>query len=264
MTQTFSAVLAEDEPLLLRHLDKLLADLWPELVIEAKCKNGSQAHSTITEIQPDVVFLDINMPGLDGLQLAEKIGQLKRPPYIVFTTAYSEHALEAFEKNAVDYLLKPLDESRLLKACEKVKTRLLSETKTSDTPDLHHILKQLQAGVASPATKEPLKWIRAARGEDIHLVSVDDVAFFKAEDKYISVYCPQQEEKLEEYIIRTSLKELASQLDQDNFWQIHRSTIINIRKLSKVKKDFTGKMHALVCGQKLPVSRASQALFKGM
>ncbi|MFD2180043.1 LytR/AlgR family response regulator transcription factor [Veronia pacifica] len=261
MSQIHSAVLAEDEPLLLRHLDNMLAEIWPELSIAAKCKNGQQALDAISANQPDVVFLDINMPGLDGITLAQKVSRLDKVPHIIFTTAYSDYAVQAFEQNAVDYVLKPLDETRLLTACQKVQDRLASPSPQS-APDITSLIEQLQAKVTPAASY--MKWIRASKGDDIHLVLVDDVAYFKAEDKYVSVYCAKSENLFEEYIIRTSLKELTSQLDPDNFWQIHRSTIINVRELERVSKDFTGKMTAFVHGRKLPVSRASQVMFKGM
>ncbi|MDN3681283.1 LytTR family DNA-binding domain-containing protein [Vibrio tapetis subsp. quintayensis] len=256
-----TAVIADDEPLLLHHLNKLLGEAWPQLNVLTKASDGKIAFDAILEQEPDVVFLDIRMPNLDGITLAKKISKLNKVPYIVFTTAYDEYAVQAFEHSAVDYLLKPLSEDRLYQACLKLQQRIEAGL-PRHIPDVSALVEQLQQA-NKEAPKEVLNWIRATKGEEIHLVPCDEVCYFKAEDKYISLFT-RQGTQFNEYLIRTSLKDLLSQLDDELFWQIHRSTIVNVRKVEKVKKDFTGKMHVKIADRQLPVSRACQALFKGM
>lgn len=269
MEPFFTAVIADDEALLRHHLNKTLAEVWPELDIVASAGNGQQAWDYITEHQPDIAFLDIRMPELDGIALAEKLQKMPNAPLVVFITAYDEYAVQAFERCAVDYLLKPLSENRLVATCEKLKLRL-SQMMTAkapavapSNPDLSALMDQLQQ-LSAPSMPQYLTWVKASVGEDLHLVSISDVLYFKAEDKYVSVFRREANNHLQEFIIRTSLKELLQQLDPDQFWQIHRSTVVNVAAIDRVKKDLTGKMTVMIEGQKLPVSRASQTLFKGM
>ncbi|MCX2758392.1 response regulator [Vibrio sp. Sgm 22] len=270
-----SAIIADDEALLRHHLDKSLAEVWPELEIVAKAQNGLEAMQSIQQLEPDVVFLDIRMPELDGISLAKKLNKLVSPPLVVFITAYDEYAVKAFEHNAMDYLLKPINEERLLATCQKVQARLSSNQtrsgSTPDQPDIAALMNQLQQLSQSTSQQPPyrpqqkhLTWIKASIGEDIHLISVDDVAYFKAEDKYVSIFKRGQGGSLEEFILRVSLKELIAQLNPDEFWQIHRSVVVKVSAIDKVKKGLSGQMSAYVSGEKLPISRASQALFKGM
>nr|WP_086938184.1 LytTR family DNA-binding domain-containing protein [Thaumasiovibrio occultus] len=252
------AIIADDEPLLRHHLGKALTDLWPELSIVASVSNGREALEQIQAQQPDVIFLDIRMPEMDGVALARRIYEDHSDTHIVFTTAYDQHALDAFETNAVDYLLKPITSRRLQETIERLKSRVT--TKETQDPDvMTDVLKALM-----PVNKpEPLRWVRAAKGDDIHLVAVGDVLYFKAEDKYVSVFT-KKGESVQEYVIRTPLRELLSQLDEQQFWQIHRSVVVNIALVEKVKKDFRGKLHIEIAGKSLPVSRAAQPLFKAM
>ncbi len=260
MMEIVKALIADDEPLLLYHLEKMLSEVWLELEIVAKVSDGNSALEAILKFSPDVVFLDIRMPGLDGISLASKLNRHQSPPEIVFTTAYDEYAVKAFDLSASDYLLKPLNEERLFKACQKIKNRL--DNNQASSQDLHSLFGQLNENRTS--TPNRLHWIKASLGDEIHLISVDDVAYFKSNDKYVSVYCRQENDKFEEFIIRMSLKELLEQLDPNRFWQIHRSTIISVSAIDKVKKDLGGRMFVIIgcCG--LPVSRACQHLFKGM
>ncbi len=254
----FTAIIADDEPLLRFHLNKVLADLWPELEIKALAENGQQALELIELHQPDVVFLDIKMPVLDGMSVASRITKDENAPYIVFVTAYDEFAVQAFEANAVDYLLKPLSDVRLDQCIKKVKARL-TEQKPPVSVELTTLMSQIQA-LSSQAQPSYLTWIKASKGDDIHLISISEVLYFKAEDKYVSLY-KNEEGSCTEYLLRTSLKELISQLDPDMFWQIHRSTVVNVSAIEKVKKDFKGKMMVTIGTTKLPVSRAMQSLF---
>ncbi len=272
-----TAIIADDEALLRHHLDKSLAEVWPELEIVSKAKNGTEALQSIQQLQPDVAFLDIRMPELDGISLAKQLNKLASPPLVVFITAYDEYAVKAFEHNAIDYLLKPINEERLLATCQKVQARLLGNktpsAHTPEQPDIAALMSQLQqlSQSASQQTqptylsqKKYLTWLKASVGEDIHLIAVDDVAYFKAEDKYVSIFKKGQGGLLEEFILRVSLKELLAQLNPDEFWQIHRSVVVKVSAIDKVKKGLSGQMSAYVSGDKLPISRASQALFKGM
>ncbi|PMG53543.1 DNA-binding response regulator [Vibrio splendidus] len=266
-----TAIIADDEALLRHHLDKSLAEVWPELEIVGKAQNGLEAMQSIQQLKPDVAFLDIRMPELDGISLAKQLNKLDSPPLIVFITAYDEYAVKAFEHNAMDYLLKPINEERLLATCQKVQARLLSRQKqpgdTSVQPDITALMAQLQQLSQSSSQQNKhqyLTWLKASVGEDIHLIAVDDVAYFKAEDKYVSIFKKGQGGLLEEFILRVSLKELIAQLNPDEFWQIHRSVVVKVSAIDKVKKGLSGQMSAYVSGEKLPISRASQALFKGM
>ncbi|MEZ9385608.1 LytR/AlgR family response regulator transcription factor [Vibrio lentus] len=270
-----TAIIADDEALLRHHLDKSLAEVWPELEIVGKAQNGLEAMQSIQQLEPDVVFLDIRMPELDGISLAKQLNKLDSPPLIVFITAYDEYAVKAFEHNAMDYLLKPINEERLLAACQKVQARLSSNQTQSasmpEQPDIAALMNQLQQLSQSTSQQPPyrpqqkhLTWLKASVGEDIHLIAVDDVAYFKAEDKYVSIFKKGQGGSLEEFILRVSLKELIAQLNPDEFWQIHRSVVVKVSAIDKVKKGLSGQMSAYVSGEKLPISRASQALFKGM
>lgn len=257
----WSAVIADDEPLLRHHLNKLLADHWPELEVKGLAKNGQEALLLIEQHQPDVVFLDIKMPLLDGMSVAKALTKQGRNQQIVFVTAYDEYALQAFEANAVDYLLKPISDHRLAQCIDKLKARLKPQA-GSQPVDVAALMQQLQQIQRDP-TPNYLTWLKAAKGEDIHLISVDDVRYFKAEDKYVSLFTLEQGKKVE-YLLRTSLKELMQQLDPNQFWQIHRSTIVNVAAIEKVNKIITGKMVVVIGSDKLPVSRSMQSQFTNL
>lgn len=258
-TDLLTAVIADDEPLLRRHLNQALAEYWPELDIVGQAANGEQALEMIEQHQPQVVFLDIKMPGLDGMSLAKKLAKRDCQPHIVFVTAYDEYAVQAFETNAVDYLLKPVSDSRLIQCVEKLKARLSSAEPATELGTLLNQIQQLN----TPAQPKYLSWIRASKGEEIHLIALSEVLYFKAEDKYVSLYKREQGNKVE-YVLRTSLKELLAQLDPELFWQVHRSSVVNVSMIDKVKKDFTGKMVAVMGDDSIPISRAMQSKFTSM
>lgn len=266
MEHAITAIIADDEALLRRHLDKTLAEVWPELEVIAKAQNGAEALQSIQSLSPDIAFLDIRMPQLDGMELAKQLLKLPSPPLVVFITAYDEYAVKAFEQNAVDYLLKPINEKRLLATCEKLKSRLSEEAREQGQalPDISALMSQIQQLSQPVSTPQYLNWIKATSGDDLHLIAVADVLYFKAEDKYVSVFKKVEQGQIEEFIIRSSLKELLAQLNPEEFWQIHRSTVVRVAAINKVKKDFTGQMSVLIEGNKLPISRSSQSLFKGM
>ncbi|PMN74102.1 LytR/AlgR family response regulator transcription factor [Enterovibrio norvegicus] len=247
------ALIADDEPLLRHHLSKLLGEVTSDIEVVASVSDGLQAVEKIKELQPDVVFLDIRMPGLDGLAVAGAMKELGTFPHVVFVTAYDNYAIEAFEKGAIDYLVKPIDEGRLQKTCE----RLVSQHKEHDQRD--ELLKLLESTHDNKAP--PLLWLKAAKGDDIHLIHVDDVQLFKAEDKYVTVVTADAE-----YLIRTPLRVLYQRLCHDTFWQIHRSAIVRVAIIARVSRDITGKMFVETTSgsTRLPVSRNAQSLFKQM
>ncbi|MDX1302113.1 LytTR family DNA-binding domain-containing protein [Photobacterium sp.] len=259
---SYTAVIADDEPLLRYHLNKTLAEVWPQLEVVASEKDGKSVLASIKQYQPDIAFLDIRMPGLDGISVAKSLKSINKVPLVVFVTAYDEYAIKAFEEQAIDYLLKPFNETRLLQTCERIQHYLKNRYSASQGGDKLSIdaLQSLVATIQSPANQY-LRWIRASKGDDICLISVDEVNYLHAEAKYVSVYTHD-----DEYLIRTPLKELIKQLDPDVFWQIHRSTIVRVDAIDKVKRDFAGRMSVYLQnnGEKLAVSRNAQGLFKQM
>lgn len=190
MNTGFTAIIADDEPVLRHHLDKSLAEVWPELDIVAKVADGEQALLAIEQSQPDIAFLDIRMPVLDGMSLAQKLNRLANPPLIVFVTAYDDYAIKAFEQNAADYLLKPISDARLQTTCERVKARLSQRGSDNSHVQMNSLLEQLQQ-LSAPQTPQYLQWIKATQGDDIHLIATSDVLYFKAEEKYVAVYAQQ-------------------------------------------------------------------------
>lgn len=249
---TVRALIAEDEQLLREHLKKKLAQLWPELEIVAEAADGVEAVEMVEAHKPQVAFLDIHMPEMTGLQAAAAIGN---QCHVVFVTAYDQYALEAFEKGAVDYIVKPVKDDRLSATIGRLKARL-----ASPPADLSSLLKDLARTVAGDK-KQFLRWIRASQGNTLKMIAVDDVLFFDADSKYTRVVTNQGES-----LIRTPLKELTDELDPDKFWQIHRSTIVNVNAIASVTRDFRGDATIKLAGsnETLRVSRAYSHLFKQM
>lgn len=251
-----TVMLADDEPLLRYHLQKSLAEVWPEAEVIAQAANGDEAIALISELNPDVAFLDIHMPGLTGLEVALACNKLAQPPAIVFLTAYDEYAIKAFDQGAIDYLLKPLDETRLQKTVLRLQS-VLADNRALAAPsetDLAYFLKLVQQN-----TSAPLRWLNVQQGDSIRVIAIEDIDFFKAEDKYISVFSNH-----EEFLIRLSTKQLEDQLPLQQFIRIHRSTLVNLNKVERIEKSFTGNMQLWVKGynQPLAVARAKQHLFK--
>ena len=249
------ALIADDETHLAHYLRDQLAKLWPELEIVAIARNGLEAAAQIAELQPDIAFLDIQMPGLTGLEVAAGIEGATR---VVFVTAYDEYAVTAFEAEALDYVLKPVTAERLARTIERLR-RALAPARAPE-PDAHlaRALRALQPGAPAAA---PLRWIRASQGELTHQVDVAKVMFFHADDKYTCVRTAEAE-----YLIRTPIVELAAQLDGQQFWQVHRSTIVNLAHLSGTRRDEASRLFLRIAGwpDELPVSRAYVHLFKPM
>ncbi len=250
-----TALIADDEPHLAHYLQLQLTEAWPELEIIHIARNGVEAAAKIAELQPDVAFLDIQMPGLTGLEVAQGIEGLTR---VVFVTAYDEYAVQAFEHAALDYLLKPLKRERLERTVARVKAALAPPLPGPDER-LAEGLKRI-LGVP-PSSAAPLRYVRAAQGDLVHQLAVEDVLFFHADDKYTVV-----QTALGEHLIRTPIIELAAQLDPAGFWQVHRSTIVNLRHLAGTRRDEASRLFLRVKGhaQELPVSRAYVHLFKAM
>jgi DNA-binding LytR/AlgR family response regulator len=251
-----TALIADDETELRRHLVRLLNELWPELVITGESENGPETLSLFNSLSPDIVFLDINMPGLSGLEVAKQIsGQC----LLVFITAYDQYAVEAFESEALDYILKPVREDRLtvtLERCKKKFTSPLPEPK-----DLVPLLQLLEKKLGREKTSPFLQWIRAQHGDSIRLIPVEDVLLFKAEDKYTLVITAKNES-----LIRKTIKELEDELDPDKFWKIHRGTIVNASSILKISRSMTGRYVIRLDGYEEPllVSRSFSHLFKQM
>ena len=255
------ALIADDEIHLAHYLRDQLAKLWPELEIVAIARNGLEAAAQIAELQPDIALLDIQMPGLTGLEVAAGIEGLTR---VVFVTAYDEYALSAFDAEALDYVLKPVSAERLARTVERLQRALEpregAASEGSDDARLARALRALHTTSSTPAAG-PLRWIRASQGELTHQVAVADVLFFHADDKYTCVRTAQAE-----YLIRTPIAELAAQLDDQQFWQVHRSTIVNLAHLGGTRRDVASRLFVRIAGwgEELPVSRAYVHLFKPM
>ena len=262
---TARAVLADDEPYLLRVLKDRLYELWPELEIVACAENGLEAAESIARLAPDVAFLDIQMPGLTGLEVAQGIEGCTR---VVFVTAYDEHALEAFEHEAVDYVLKPVREERLARTVQRLHKALAAAepgAALADEAGLARLLQRLLPAQAPGAQGLPaaprLRHLRASQGMVTHQIAVDDVIYLQADEKYTVVRTAERE-----FLIRTSISELMSQLDPDRFWQVHRGTLVNIDQLLSTRRDDNAKLYLRMKGVEgeLPVSRAYVHLFKAM
>ena len=251
-----TALIADDETELRRHLGRLLNQLWPELVIAGESNNGPATLDLFHSLSPDIIFLDINMPGLSGLEVAKRIsGQCT----IVFITAYDRYAVEAFESEALDYILKPVQKDRLAASLERCKKRFSAPS--LDPQDLGPLLKLLEKKLGRDKTSPFLQWIRAQHGDSIRLIPVEDVLLFKAEDKYTLVITAHTES-----LIRKTIKELEEELDPDKFWKIHRGTLVNISSIQKVSRSVTGRYVVRLDGYDDPlmVSRSFSHLFKQM
>ena len=251
-----TALIADDEPHLAKALQTQLAALWPELDIVAVARNGVEAADAIRRLAPDLAFLDIQMPGLTGLEVAQDIEGATR---VVFVTAYDEYAVQAFEQEAVDYVLKPVKAERLQRTLDRVR-RALAATREED-PNLLAALQRLLPLAAASKAPERLRWVRASSGELTHQIAVDDVLFFRADDKYTCV-----QTAVAEHLIRTPIAELAAALDPGQFVQVHRSTIVNLAFLTGTRRDEASRLYLRLRGHahELPVSRAYVHLFKAM
>lgn len=256
------ALIAEDEPILAAALQQALQRLWPELQIIASVDNGQAAVEQTLRQRPDILFLDIKMPGKTGLEaaqeLAEEWPENEAFPLIVFVTAYDEYAVSAFEQAAADYVLKPISDARLGKTIARLQQRL--QQNGDGNAALDNLIGQLR-NMQPKASAEPLTMIRAAVGNQIRMIPIGEVIYFEATDKYINVVTAEHES-----LIRTSLKELLPQLDSRQFWQVHRGTIVNHQFIQLATRDESGKLSLKLRGrsESLAVSRVFAHLFRQM
>jgi DNA-binding LytR/AlgR family response regulator len=246
------ALIADDEPNLARHLQGELQRLWPELRFAPAARNGLEAAERIGTLRPDIAFLDIQMPGLTGLEVAQGIEGATR---VVFVTAYDEYAVQAFEQSAFDYLLKPVKTERLARTVDKLRAALAAP------PDDAALAAVLQRLLPAAAAADRLRWVRASSGELMHQIPIDEVLFFRADDKYTCVQTAAGE-----HLIRTPIVDLVAQLDPQRFVQVHRSTLVNLDHLAGTRRDEASRLFLRIRGyaSELPVSRAYVPLFKAM
>ena len=247
-----TAVIADDEPLLRAQLRSRLARLWPELQVVHEMENGRGVEDVVARFCPRVFFLDIHMPGANGLEAARVIGGRA---HVVFVTAYEQHAVEAFERGAVDYVLKPFTEERLAITIERVKARV------AQTPASLEALVQSLAARLQPAPSPYLRWIKASTGSNVRLIPVEEVLFFQSDEKYTRVVTCEGES-----LIRKPIRELLGELDPERFWQIHRATIVNVDWIASVKRGLKDVAEVTLrdCPETLTVSRAFTHRFKQM
>jgi len=246
----FKAVIAEDEPVLRTELKDTLLRLWPELVVSAEAEDGFQALQALDQHAPDILFLDIQMPGLSGLEVARQAG---RRCHVVFVTAYDEYAVAAFEQGAVDYVMKPFSPARLASTIARLKEK--AETAPANLEGL------LQTLIRNGPPKEYLRWISASQGQDLRLITVEEICYFQADNKYTLVVTRHQES-----VIRRPIKELVQELDPAMFWQIHRGTLVNVNAIAGVQRDVGGHLRVKLKERKetLLVSDPYLHLFKSM
>jgi DNA-binding LytR/AlgR family response regulator len=253
-----TAIIADDERLMRDQLRMRLSQAWPELEIVGEAKNGDEAIELVDQLKPDLTFLDIRMPGKTGMDAAREIGDQSR---IVFVTAYDQYAVEAFERGAVDYLLKPTEPERLKVTVDRLKERLAKPVPGASVNDsVTAMLSQLAEKIAAPKPRY-LQWIQASIGQDLRMIPVEEILFFRSDEKYTCV----QTEKFEA-LIRKPVRDLADELDPSLFWQIHRATLVNVNAIEGVTRDIRGRHLVLVKGrsEKLEVSRSFLHLFKQM
>ena len=264
-------VIADDERLMRDQLRTRLAQVWPALEIVAEAKNGIEAVECVSTWRPDVIFLDIRMPGLTGIEAARHIAQLEVGddgflPEMVFVTAYDQYAIDAFEQGVADYVLKPAESDRLQITAQRLQERLRQResARTSSNGSESVPLQQWLHALSARLNGQPmayLKWLQASVGQTVQMVDVDDVLFCISDEKYTRVQTASQE-----FLIRKPIKELVDVLDPKLFWQIHRSTLVNVKAIAGIQRDDRGRQQVLVKARpdKLTVSRSASHLFKGM
>ncbi len=252
-----TCIIAEDEALLRQALVEQLRAAWPDLQVLAECEDGASAVEALAEYTPDVAFLDIRMPGLTGLEVATAAAQASPRTQIVFVTAYDQYAIDAFERGAIDYLLKPVQPERLAATVERLQAR----TGNPDAATLAALIERLGAAPRSGDAREPLTWITASAGKETRLILVDEVAYFRADNKYTTVVTAEGEA-----LLRTPIKELVAVLDQASFKQIHRSTIVNLKAIAGITRDDAGRGIVRLKNrpETLTVSVPFMALFRHM
>ena len=254
-----TALIADDEPLLRKALTRLRAQAWPELDVVAQARNGREAVEQFEARLPDICFLDVQMPGLSGVEAARHIG---RQAHIVFVTAFDEYAVQAFEHGALDYLVKPVEPARLADTIVRLKERLLTAQPALDAEAL---IEQLAARLRKDGAPAKLRWIRASVGQTVRMIAVDDIDSLRSDEKYTRIAW-RDEGKPTEALIRTPLKELLAQLDSTQFAQVHRAVVVNLHAISHVTRgeNETAQVHLKGRCEVLPVSRNYLHLFRQM
>ena len=259
-----TALIAEDEPLLAQALRDELARQWPALRVLATATHGAEAVELALSHRPDVLFLDIRMPGMSGLEAAAALADrweadIGAFPLLVFVTAFDQYALDAFEREAVDYVLKPVRPERLARTVERLR-RALAGRAGGALPS-EQVLRQLQTLLDTPRAGAPLRHVQAAVGQEVHLVPVDAMLYFEAADKYVRAVSAERE-----YLLRTPLKQLLAQLDPEQFWQVHRGTVVRADAIASVSRDERDRVWLRLRGrdERLAVSRVYAARFKAM
>jgi DNA-binding LytR/AlgR family response regulator len=250
-----TAVVVDDERLMREQIVGRLKEAWPELLIVGEAANGREAVAMVHSLEPDIVFLDINMPEMDGIKTAQALaGQA----HLVFVTAYDQYAIRAFEQGAIDYILKPVEPDRVALTCKRLRERLQQKPDSVD-----HLLDQLSQRLGSEGLKprEYMRWVQASVGANIRMIPTSEILFFRAEDKYTRVQTQGFEA-----LIRLPIKDLIEALDPKEFWQIHRSTLVRVDAVAQVSRNFSGKqvVHLKGSDEKLEVSRSFNHLFKQM
>jgi DNA-binding LytR/AlgR family response regulator len=250
------AIIADDEEQLRIYLKSRLAELWPELIICGEAGNGLEALKLIDTCRPAIAFLDIKMPGLSGLEVAQKISADCR---VVFITAYDQFAVEAFESEAIDYVLKPVTGKRLDKTVKRLQKQIAADAMPST--DYASTMERLLVALKNKETPGYLKWLKVRHGDEVRLISIDEVCYLKAEDKYTVVKTREGES-----LIKKSIRQLTEELDPDQFWRIHRGSIINVSRIGKVSRSFAGRLIITLkdLPENLTVSRSYAHLFKQM
>ena len=266
MTATPRALIADDEPLLREHLAGHLARLWPALQVVAQARNGREAVALADAERPDVVFLDVHMPGMDGIVAAREIVRLGRErgavgrPLLVFVTAFEQYAVQAFEHGAVDYLVKPFDADRLAATVARLQQRLKAASHADDEA-LDALLARLAEHLPAPARRPWLQWIKASVGNAVRLIPVDEVVYLRSDEKYTLVVWAGGEA-----LIRKPIRELVDELDPGQFVQVHRSAVVNLRHVAQVVRgdNDSAVLHLRERKETLPVSRSYLHLFRQM
>jgi DNA-binding LytR/AlgR family response regulator len=248
MTQP-GAVIAEDEPLVRREVRDALGQLWPELHILAEVGDGLEALAALESFHPDVFFLDIQMPGLNGLEVAQR---LNGRAHVVFITAFDQYAVSAFDQGALDYLLKPISLPRMQVAIERLRSRL-----SKPPADLHRIAELLKE--LAPAESKYLKWLTVPQGAELRVVAVAEISYLRADQKYTTVATPHGQ-----FLLTSSLRQMKEKLDPQVFWQIHRSVVVNVGAIDRIYRSFRGTLEVKMKGREelLPVSAAHAHLFR--
>ena len=258
-----TALIADDEPLLREALKRQLAQAWPELEVVAQARNGREAIRLFDAEQPDVCFLDVQMPGLSGVETARHIG---RRAHLVFVTAFDQYAVQAFAQGALDYLVKPVELARLADTVARLQERLRAAQPATNTEALLQQLTEQLERLQRRTGVAPLRWIKAQVGQTLRLIAVDEIDYLRAEHKYTTVAWRGDRGEPAEAIVRTPLKDLAARLDPAQFAQVHRSAVVNLRAISHVKRgdNETADIHLKGRPEILPVSRSYLHLFKQM